>query len=622
MQIKKANKVVNSLAGFCLSVCLIFVWDLSIAFSKDYFFRAETVALVLAELALVVALVAILRLGGWLVGKSLDLADHFGGSIWASSLFTAALYLSLSNIFRFPTLDVWIVYGVLAPTVYIAVRKNVGSKLQVVLNLLFFLFGLFFVVKQFSNPPQPGRSMLNLASSEKGQVATAEKPNLLLIMLDTMRADHLQAYGYERETSPWLQRFAAESLVFENVMSSSSYTLPAHATLFTGLFPAAHGADIVADGGGLSLEELGLLDDKAPVAPLSPEALTLAEIAKEAEIETGAICANSAYLYRAFGLNQGFDTYVDAQPLHPDFKPSALAVGYWLASKTNLAWRFRKWVESSERYYLLASEINVLAKEWLRAKKGQRFFLFLNYMDAHHPYLPLGNYENLFQGSKEQKIDSYDAEIRYLDDQLSDLFAEIQALDLMQNTLILFVGDHGESFGEHDVYGHAASVYQSEVHIPLIMRQPGLQHAGQRVGNVKHLVDVNPTILDLMGLPRPDSLQGISLFEQERQYPMVAHLGQYHRRRTEAAVFHGAWKLIKHEVPDFMDRKPRIELYDIFKDPAEVENIAEENQEIVKKLFEKVQNFEKKVKIRFKQSDTSNIDEETRKRLRSLGYMK
>ncbi len=220
--------------------------------------------------------------------------------------------------------------------------------------------------------PLPGRDLIGPPAARSA--AAAGGPNLLLIVLDTLRADHVGTYGYSRAVTPWLDEFAKGATVYERVVAPSSYTLPTHATLFTGLYPESHGAIENDRHDGVSLEQLGLQADWANVSPLPDEAQTLAEIMSEKGYETGAICANSAYLSRTFNLDQGFKTYVDATGSREAWRPAGLliAVKFPIPQK----WRLYRMMASNERYYLFASEINALTYRWLNGRPDRPFFSF------------------------------------------------------------------------------------------------------------------------------------------------------------------------------------------------------------------------------------------------------
>ena len=530
--------------------------------------------------------------------------------------------------------------------------------------------------------PLPGQSLIGSPDPGRKSSATPEAPNLLLIVLDTLRYDHVGAYGSGRPT-PWLDDFAARSILFTHALSSSSWTLPAHATLFTGLFSRAHGADLIEGDEGVSLAALGRLEDIARARPLSRDAVTLAELAAAAGLETGAVCANTAYLYRYYGLDQGFGTYVDTPGSRAAARPAGLSLAVALgerrfrrrpsaptskaeetasadapppqASETepaprprlpSLAALGRRMIKSNERYYLLAAEVNALALRWLAPRRESRFFLFLNYMDAHEPYLPIGPYARLYPGAaapqdvdlwairdrrrdilaseREALVDSYDAEIRYLDDHLAALFGQLDAWGLLDRTAVVIVADHGESFGEHHEMGHGNGVYESEVRIPLLVHLPG-QREGRRVERLVHLVDVLPTVTDLLRLERPPGLQGVSLLGDghDRALPLVTYTGRYqdlvrdHPRwydRTHEALYRDPWKLIARS-------DGTTELYDVRVDPGETRDRAANEPAIVAELRAELGRFDGAVTPRFGAAPAGATSPEALERLKALGYV-
>jgi arylsulfatase A-like enzyme len=469
-------------------------------------------------------------------------------------------------------------------------------------------------------------------------VPSAERPNLLVVVLDTLRADHLGTYGASRPTSPWLDGFAADATVYERAVAPSSFTLPSHASLFTGLYPESHGATV--DEHGVSLSNLGLEDDPTRVRPLADEARTLAEIARDAGLETGAVCANVAYLSRWFGLDQGFDTWAVPEGGWNGRRPAGLVLGRKLAARLLPArgdWWYRSRILGAARPYLFGSEVNRLALRWLESRRDRRFLLFLNYMDPHAPYMPVGEYRTLFaeadapqnvdraaiesgereitEAERAPLVDAYDAEVRYLDDRLRELFATLEEWGLLEHTVVVLVGDHGESFGEHHEMEHATGLHEPQLHVPLILRAPR-RTTGERVERFVSLVDVMPTLLDLGGLGRPEDLQGVSLLEPaaERPLPIAATLGPYMRDWSQRAVYDDPFKLIDTSRGD-------VELYDLRADPRERENLAARFPEHVERLTEQRAAFERVAVPRYAPLDVEQMDPDTRRRLEALGYV-
>jgi len=616
-----------------LVAALVFATGLDVALSasEGWAVRAEAARTLAAEAALLLPLVA----AGLLLFRRVLSPDS------AALLAAAAPVLGLRILRNAGGREMAVVLGVaVAVLLLVVVRARRGPRPAPRATAGLVAAGVVLLAWAIWSP-LPGRSMLRPPAPGTGVAADAGHPNLLIVMLDTMRADHLGAYGYPRPTSPWLDGFAAQSVLFEHAISTSSWTLPAHATLFTGLFPRAHGADVIDDGKGMSLAQLGRLDDTASVRPLSPAAVTLAELAAKAGMETGAICANSAYLYRVFGLDQGFGTYVDAVGSRPDHRPVGLSLGLRLGLD-----RFRPFarvIDANERYYLLGPEVNTLALEWLEARRDRRFFLFLNYMDTHEPRVPplhhveqfpaaerpvpvdtaaiRGRVRPILPAEREGLVDVYDASVRYLDGRLEHLFAELEGRGLLEHTVVLFVGDHGESLGEHQELGHANGVYASEVHVPLILRVPG--SPPRRVPDVVHLADVLPTLVAALHLESPPGVQGTSLLAPEQTFPAVAFAARYpdlvrsfprFYDRSQYAVYRDPWVLISGS-------DGNRQLYDFRRDPAQANDVAAARPDEVATLSAELARFEQAVQPRFPAEAGGAVDEETRRRLHALGYL-
>ena len=290
-------------------------------------------------------------------------------------------------------------------------------------------------------------------------------PNLLVITLDTLRADHLPLYGYERDTAPFLTALGQRLAVYEQATSSSNWTLPAHASLFTGLHPYQHGAV----HRNVPPAERGALHTGIP---LRGSALTLAEILSERGTLAMGVVAGP-YLHRRFGVDQGFALYSDL------------------------------WAGLNRR----APSITDQALAWLEEFGERPFFLFLNYFDPHIPLDPEG-YEGgdaallaqhgidiarfrwnqmrelglqpLPEPLRDALMRRYDSEIRVVDDELRRLFTALEARSLLDHTLVVIVGDHGEAFGEHGTFGHGSALYQEETRVPLLYGFLDDQTAGSR----------------------------------------------------------------------------------------------------------------------------------------------
>ncbi|MCG8457783.1 MAG: sulfatase [Holophagales bacterium] len=316
---------------------------------------------------------------------------------------------------------------------------------------------------------------------------------VILIVLDTVRADHLSLYGYARDTSPQLERFARDAVVFERALSVSSWTLPAHASLFTGLLPLTHGALRLP---GLDEDRDSLAEKRIhrPAYPLGERYRTLAEWFLDHGYRTGALVANYAYLDPAFRIDQGFETYFAVRNV--PVEPRLLRVAD--RRLTRLPGMARHW-----QVYRSAAQINALAHRFLDAQESHRFFLFLNYMEAHLPWgphqpglryekyaaepslpPPAGSDRAPEEERWRRRIDLYDSNLASLDQRLGELFDLLRRMELYDRSLIVVTSDHGESFGENGFDGHGMSLNEAEVWVPLVIKYPLLRWFWRKSGGL------------------------------------------------------------------------------------------------------------------------------------------
>jgi arylsulfatase A-like enzyme len=348
------------------------------------------------------------------------------------------------------------------------------------------------------------RALDGLAAARDGA------PNVLLIILDTVRSASLGLYGYERPTTPRLERFARQGVVFEQAIAPSSWTLPSHASMFTGREPQQ-----------LSVGWLDPLDDQAP---------TIAEVLRARGYSTAGFVANLQYGTYETGLDRGFVRYSDYHvSLGQVFMHTGLS--RFLAARRAL----RTLVGSDEVLGRRnADRINADFLGWLDDTKGRPFFAFLNYYDAHDPYLPPDAFFRRITGHARPnrlsplrrltvherrdgvraadlrlELDSYDASIAYLDDRIGRLLDELGRRGVLENTVVVITSDHGEEFGEHGVFYHGHSLYLPSLHVPLIVAYPG-GPVGLRVRAPVSLTDIAPTLAELAGVDGTTGLGGRS----------------------------------------------------------------------------------------------------------------
>ncbi len=346
--------------------------------------------------------------------------------------------------------------------------------------------------------------------------------NVILISIDTCRADHLSSYGQPLELTPHIDRVAREGALFEQVISPVPITLPSHSSLMTGTIPPVHG---VRDNTDYRLDD---------------SMTTLAEIMKVNGFRTGAV-VGAFVLDADFGLDQGFDSYDD------------------------------RIVGTEGELYIerRGEEVSRLAGEWLTENRESKNFLFLHYFDPHADYRPPEPFAGRFPDSP------YAGEVAYTDWCIGKVLETLENLGLYDSSLIVITSDHGEALGDHKEQTHAYYVYQSTLRVPWVIKWPGAGGATRVVEPVS-LVDVMPTILDLLEIPAPTKIQGESLVpailandptaSTRRQY-CESLLPTKYGCSPLRGIVENRWKYIQTVEP---------ELYDLRDDPDETQNLAKQ----------------------------------------------
>jgi arylsulfatase A-like enzyme len=325
----------------------------------------------------------------------------------------------------------------------------------------------------------------------------AGAPNIIFITLDTVRADHLSSYGYSRPTTPNLDRFARTGVLFENAIAASSWTLASHASMFTSFLPQQHGADFAV--------------------PLAAGTSTLAAILRSRGYATGGFVANHLYLERGWGIARGFSTYDDYTWSVGKNLSETLVGNAIVQPLYQTLWSY-DWMERRN-----AADINAQVERWLRAPPARPYFLFINYLDAHEPYLTTASYNDRFgrlspslarklhlfahnpkpleefsPGQRKALVDGYDNCLAYLDDRVGKLLKFLRRTPKWRNTVVVITSDHGEEFGEHGAYTHGYDLYQETLHVPLIIAGPGIPK-GLRVSRLVATRQLFSTVLNLAG---------------------------------------------------------------------------------------------------------------------------
>jgi arylsulfatase A-like enzyme len=443
-------------------------------------------------------------------------------------------------------------------------------------------------------------------------------PNIVLISIDTLRADRLGSYGWAADTSPVLDHLAANGVRFENSISHSSWTLPSHMSLFTSQLVSSH----------------GIVNEKTAL----PESeLTLAEVLSQHGYRSTAF-ATWVYLNPAFGFGQGFSEYY----LQLDPQQLSLATGSGADD---------------------AREVVDAVENWLTATDDEPFFLFVHLFDPHLDYAPPAPYDQLFTSEYDGPMDGsylaaraqilglhrtippidprdrdyldglYQGEIRFVDDQIGRLLDAIDSRSPLEETLVIVLGDHGEEIGDHgSLEGHGWTLYEEVLRVPLILGFPDGGHRGTVIQQPVGLIDVAPTVLDYLDIETPKSFQGRSLLPliESGSTSMVlppvisdsgGRLGVFKR-----SVRGPRYKLIEskdtgqwHEGPPF---GAGFELYDLETDPQEQNNLYHPEHPEAQKLLRVLEMVDLgQTGADQLSTDAVELSEEERKMLESLGYI-
>jgi tetratricopeptide (TPR) repeat protein len=361
---------------------------------------------------------------------------------------------------------------------------------------------------------------LPLAGCGKGFRASGKAP-VILISIDTLRADHLPAYGYEKVATPGIDAFRKDSILYGNAVSHVPLTLPSHATLMTGLLPPQGG---VRDNTGY------VLSDKHA---------TLALELKKDGYATGA-AVSTVVLVKSSGISRGFDFFDD------DIEAKKAGMSISMIQRAGL-------------------ETEKVSEEWIRAHEGSPFFYFLHLYEPHTPYEPVEPYRSRYPDNP------YDGEIATADAIVGRFLDFLKGEKIYDGAMVILLSDHGEGLGDHGEDEHGTLLYRATLHVPLMVKLPGGRLGGSRVTRTVGLVDVFPTVAAVVGIPVPEGLSGVSLLEDGgkgagRRIYSETLFPRYHFGWSDlACLTDGQYEYI---------HAPREELYDYLSDPGEAKNLA------------------------------------------------
>ena len=384
--------------------------------------------------------------------------------------------------------------------------------------------------------------------------------NILIILVDTLRADHVGSYGYARSTTPHLDRLSEESSVFDHAYSHSPWTMPSVASLLTSLTPRDH----------------GITDWQQP---LDERFLTLAEWLSTKGYSTAAFVSHIIFR-RKFQFNQGFRHY----------DQSVLRIGQSESISTS-------------------KEVTDLAVHWLREREDAPFFLWVHYFDPHSVYL---SHEGFAFG--DHPIDRYDSEIAFTDNQIGRLLDAVREEGILDDTIILFVADHGEEFLDHGGLEHSRTLFEELIRVPLMIRVPGV--SPDRIREIVGMQDLAPTLLDLAGIEKPAEFRGESIplvdgrFQPGEDRTIFAETLRFADKR---GIRTGRWKLIE-------DRENgAVSLYDLETDPGESRDAAADNPDVFRKMKGVLDCYYEVPRASIGEVELS---EELKNDLKSLGYLR
>ena len=401
------------------------------------------------------------------------------------------------------------------------------------------------------------------------------RPNVVLVTVDTLRADRLGAYGNGSGLTPNLDRLARSGVLFENASAAAPLTLPSHASILTGTYPLRHG---IRDNGGYHL---------------APESVTLAETLAAKGYRTGAF-VGAFVLDSRWGLDQGFERYFD------DFD---------FASFDDVS------LGSVSRR---GDEVVAEALGWMGEVKGGAFFAWVHLYDPHAPYEPPEPHKSRNAGSR---FGLYDGEVAHVDELIGRLLDWLSQESLDGETLVAVMADHGEALEDHGELDHGFFIYDSTMKIPFVIKAPALP-GGIRVAAQVRTIDLMPTVLELAGVSPPPSVQGVSLLPLARGESATLELvsyGESHYPRN-----HYGWselRSLRSEEFHFIEA-PSPELYDLRVDPGETRNLASERPGAVSELRGQLEEILERFSAgAVEPKEPEALDDETREKLTALGYL-
>jgi arylsulfatase len=470
----------------------------------------------------------------------------------------------------------------------------------------------------------PGRSI-----AAEGSAQSTGKPNVLIIVVDSLRPDHLSCYGYSRETSPTIDQVASQGARFTNAYAQSGHTVESVPSILTSLYPSTHGIDSF-------------------YSALPSGSLTIFSLAKRHGFIT-SIFSETPTLTRQYGWDEknGIDTNSSAQS-----RRGFSIISYYFRL-LHLTEKIYSLLPNFTREPAPTGETKDTVSRFLEFLDGvddHPFISYIHLMDVHEPYEPKGEYRDLFARPFEQPrikvrdlnrgfypfdsgsrvsdrqlqdiLDRYDETIRLVDqERLVKIIGGLEQKGLLEKTLIVITADHGEEFYEHEQWFHSTTLFRTLVRVPLIIKLPGQDGPAKRIDEVVRLVDIVPTILDLWDVPKPALLEGqsvIPLIEGNGWVPQSAYSELHLKGKSCFSLLQDGYHFIQVR----FGLKESLMLFDLKDDPDERRNLADENQDMTAAMLAKLKEINKVSKKKSIATKDIELSREVEERLKSLGYIK
>ena len=408
--------------------------------------------------------------------------------------------------------------------------------------------------------------------------------NIVLIVIDALRSDHLPFYGYEKDTAPFLWELSKKSVLFENAFSTSSRTSPAAASIFTSMYPFQHGVLMVM----WTIKNARKIDPTIEINRIPGEIETITEMLKKNGYRTYGVSDNINIGHEE-GFTQGFDQF-----------------------KTFM--------------YRQAPAVNRAVKKWKKElTSGGKYFLYLHYMDPHEPYYPREPWYKPHKEERKSKIAAYDSEINFVDRHIRELFKEFQ---WDKNTLVIITSDHGEGLWDHGVMGHGSSLFREEIQVPFLIYLPG-SGSGLRISANVSTLDILPTVRDLMGLPGSKNDEGVSLVplienrksDLGRRY-LYSYLWLKALDANKPRLNEVEFRTTIYKKWHFMIKFPGARhLYSLLLDKKEEENKFTGGKTIARQLEIRFNDFMKSSKKYKQKTAAYKLDRKKSEKLKTLGYV-